>query len=65
MRNARAFWLVTDASDWPGDGADERMDVTELGEQLDAPRTPRAEREDHDVSHVPHRHGEGFGETDS
>ena len=60
MRNTHAVWLVADASALLGGGADEPMDVvddtTGAGRVLPTPRTPtRAGREEHDVSHVPHR----------
>ena len=66
MRNAHAVWPVADASDWPGDEADDSMDLEGLRERvsaatgaervLAAPRTPsRDEPKEHDVSHVPHR----------
>ena len=77
----RAVWPVTDASDWLGVGMDEPTDPDGLGEEvtdtvgtvrvLATPRAPtKAEREEHDVSHVPYRpwcrccvKGKGFGET--
>ena len=73
-RNTHAVWPVTDASDHPGDETDTPMDLEELGEQvgdttgtgrfLAAPRTTtRAEREEHDVSHVPYRPWCRFGST--
>ena len=52
MRNPYAVWLVTDAFDWSSDGADEPMDGTGVGEQVDntpTPRTPtRVERHEHE-----------------
>ena len=65
-RNTNAVWPVTDASDWLGVEKDEHADPDGFGEEvtdttgtarvLAAPRTPtKAEREEHDVSHVPYR----------
>ena len=65
-RNTHSVWPVTDASDRAGVDMDEPADpgghggeVTDtLGTArvLAAPRTPtKAEREEHDVSHVPYR----------
>ena len=65
-RNTHAVWLVTDASDRVGVAVDEPGDPDGLGEEvtdtvgtarvLAAPRTTRkAEREEHDVSHVLYR----------
>ena len=65
-RNTHDVWLVTDASDRLDVDMDEPADPDGLGGEvtdtvgtarvLAAPRTPtKAEREDHDVSHVPYR----------
>ena len=65
-RNTHAVWLVTDASDRVDVDMDEPADPDGLGGEvtdtvgtacvLAAPRTPtKAEREEHDVSHVPFR----------
>ena len=65
-RNTHAVWPVTDASDRVGVAVDEPADPDGLGEEvtdtvgtarvLAAPRTTRkAEREEHDVSHVLYR----------
>ena len=65
-RNTHAFWPVTDSSDWLDVDMDEPLDPDGLEEDgtdtvstervLAAPRTPtKAEREEHDVSHVPYR----------
>ena len=80
-RNTHAVWPVTDASDRLDVDMDELVDPDGLGGEvtdtvgtarvLAAPRTPtKAEREEHDVSHVPHRpwcrfcvKGRGLGET--
>ena len=65
-RNTRAVWPVTDVSDRADVDMDELIDPDGLGGEvtdtvgtapvLAAPRTPtKTEREEHDVSHVPHR----------
>ena len=65
-RNTHAVWHVTDASDRADVDVDEPADPDGLGREvtdtvgtarvLAAPRTPtKTEREEHDVSHVPHR----------
>ena len=65
-RNARAVWLVADASDRADVDMDEPADPDGFGEEttdtvgtarvLAAPPTPtKTEREEHDVSHVPYR----------
>ena len=65
-RNTDAVWPVTDASDRRDVDMDEPVEPDGLGEEgtdtvgtarvLTAPRTPtKAEREEHDVSHVPYR----------
>ena len=65
-RNTDAVWPVTDASDRRDVDMDEPVEPDGLGEEgtdtvgtarvLTAPRTPtKAEREEHDVSHVPCR----------
>ena len=64
-RNTHAVWPVTDASDWHDVDMDEPVGPDGLGGEvtdtvgttrvLAAPRTPtKAEREEHDVSHVPY-----------
>ena len=61
-----AVWPVTDASDRADEDIDEPVDPDGVGEEvtdtvgtarvLAAQRTPtKAEREEHDVSHVPYR----------
>ena len=77
-RNTHAVWPVTDASGWADVDMDEPVDHDGLGGEVTdtvgtprvvaAPRTPtKAEREEHDVSHVPYRpwlcRGKGIGET--
>ena len=65
-KNTDAVWPVTDASDRldvdmdepvdPGGLGEEGTDTVSTGRVLTAPRTPtKAEREEHDVSHVPCR----------
>ena len=65
-RNIHVVWPVTDASDRADEDMDEPADPDGLGEEatdtvgtarvLAAPRTPtKAEREEHDASHVPYR----------
>ena len=65
-RNTHAVWPVTDASDRADVDMDEPADLDGFGREvtdtvetarvLAAPRTPtKAEREEHDVSHVPYR----------
>ena len=67
-RSTHAVWPVTDASDRADEDVDELADPDGLGEKvidtdtvrtarvLATPRTPtKAEREEHDVSHVPCR----------
>ena len=65
-RNTHAVWPVTDASDRADVDMDEPVDFDGPGREvtdtvgtarvLAAPRTPtKAEREEHDVSHVPYR----------
>ena len=65
-RSTHAVWPVTDASDRANVDMDEPADPDGLGEEvtdtvgmacvLAAPRTPtKTEREEQDVSHVPHR----------
>ena len=65
-RNTHAVWPVTDASDRLDVDMDEPVDPDGLGGEgtdtastgrvLAARRTPtKAEREEHDVSHVPYR----------
>ena len=57
-RNTHDVWPVTDASDRADEDTDEPADRDGLGEEVTdtAPRTPtKAEREEHDVSHVPYR----------
>ena len=65
-RNKHSVWPVTDASDRADVDMDEFADLDTFGEEvtdtvgtarvLAAPRTPtKAEREEHDVTHVPYR----------
>ena len=65
-RNTHAVWPVTDASDRLDVDVDKPVDLDGLGGEvtdtvgtarvLAAPRTPtKAEREEHDVPHVPYR----------
>ena len=74
-RNTHAVWPVTDASDRlevdmdePGDPdgpGGEGTDTVGTARVLAAPRTPaKAEREEHDVSHVPYRHLTQSGDRD-
>ena len=65
-RNTRAVWLVAHSSGEADENMDEPTDPDGLGEEVTdavgtarvsaAPRTPtKAEREEHDVTHVPYR----------
>ena len=55
-RNTHAVWLVADELVDPDGLGGEGTDIASTGRVLAAPRTPtKAEREEHDVSHVPCR----------